>query len=341
MAPPHLPVTLRDMAFPAHPTNAAHGARRVALACQGGGSHSAFVAGALQELLTAPGFDYVALSGTSGGAICAALAWHGLAQGDPAGASRSLGAFWGDVQARAPWDVALNAALVTRYRLDGVVALPAVSPQLLPAWGTRRLRRLIERHLPAERLPATRRPLLQVGAVDVLSGAFRTFSSARGEISIEALLASAAVPTLYPAVELDGRLYWDGLFSQNPPVRDLPDAGPSELWVLQINPPRRRRQPIQLPAILDRRDELAGNLSLNQELFFIAKINQLLAQGAFEGPDYQGRAYRHIEVRTILLDRNLRLPSKVDRSPALIEALLEEGRKQARTFLATVTSSER
>ncbi len=205
----------------------------------------------------------------------------GLAHGDPASGARLLGAFWDDVQARTPWDAASNALLVGRYRLDGVIALPAVSPQLLPAWGTRRLRRLIERHLPAKRLPTLRRPLLQLGAVDVLSGAFKTFSSARGEISVEALLASAAVPTLFPAVELEGRVYWDGLFSQNPPVRDLPRAEPTELWVLQINPPR----------------------------------------------------------STLLLERNLDLPSKVDRSPELIEALLAAGRRQARAFLAALVSS--
>ncbi|HWB71208.1 MAG TPA: patatin-like phospholipase family protein [Egibacteraceae bacterium] len=93
----------------------------------------------------------------------------------------------------------------------------------------------------------------------MLSGEFTIFSSARGDITIDAVVASAAVPNLFRAVRVDGRLCWDGLLSQNPPVRELPDARPDEIWVIQINPSARGQEPTSLADILDRRNELAGN----------------------------------------------------------------------------------
>ena len=80
------------------------------------------------------------------------------------------------------------------------------------------------------------------------------------------VLASAAIPTLFRAVHVDGGTYWDGLFSQNPPVRELLDTRPDELWVIQINPTARADEPTTVLDIADRRNELAGNLSLYQEL---------------------------------------------------------------------------
>ncbi len=135
--------------------------------------------------------------------------------------------------------------------------------------------------------------MLLVGAVDVLTGAFRAFDSRRDRISVETILASAAIPTLFRSVHLDGGVYWDGLFSQNPPVRELVDAQPDEIWVIQINPTRLDTEPRSAVEIADRRNELAGNLSLHQELHFIEKIDQLLEEGAL-APD--GR-FRTIVVR--------------------------------------------
>ena len=77
--------------------------------------------------------------------------------------------------------------------------------------------------------------VLLVGAVDVLSGKFGAFNSRRDRISAETILASAAIPTFFRSVRLDGGTYWDGLFSQNPPIKELTDEKPDEIWVIQIN----------------------------------------------------------------------------------------------------------
>ena len=106
--------------------------------------------------------------------------------------------------------------------------------------------------------PEGSRPALFVGAVDVLSGAFRAFNSRRDRISAETILASAAIPTFFRSVRLDGGTYWDGLFSQNPPIKELTDEKPDEIWVIQINPSELEDEPRTVAEIADRRNELAG-----------------------------------------------------------------------------------
>jgi NTE family protein len=304
--------------------------RRVAIACQGGGSHTAFTAGVLKRLVRDDRHEVVALSGTSGGAVCAFLTWYALSSHGPDRAVELLDSFWADLAATEPWDVALNAWVVTASRLEGTVALPAVSPYAFPPWPEQRLRHHIDRLVPPSAVPGvTGGPLLLVGAVDVRSGEFRAFNSARGEVSTDAVLASAAIPNLFRAIRVDGEAYWDGLFSQNPPVRELPDAGPDAIWVVRINPAARTEEPTSVPDILDRRNELAGNLSLSQELYFIDKINELVRTG-----DLAGTKYKEISLDTIALDQDLDTASKLDRSPAFLEEMMALGEQEADAFLA-------
>jgi NTE family protein len=307
--------------------------RRVAIACQGGGSHTAFTAGVLKRLVRDDRHEVVALSGTSGGGVCAFLTWYALSSegaDGPARAAELLDSFWADMAATYPWDVALNAWVVTASRLEGTVALPAVSPYAFPPWPEQRLRQHLDRLVPPDAVTAvTGGPLLLIGAVDVRSGEFRAFNSARHEVSTDAVLASAAIPNLFRAVQIDGEAYWDGLFSQNPPVRELPDAAPDAIWVVRINPATREEEPTSVPNILDRRNELAGNLSLSQELYFIDKINELVRTGALAGTKY-----REISVDTIALDRDLDTASKLDRSPAFLAEMMDLGEREADAFLA-------
>jgi NTE family protein len=306
--------------------------RTVALACQGGGSHTAFTGGVLQRLLADENHRVVALSGTSGGAVCALLAWYGLLTGGAAEAGRLLERFWEDTAATSLSDRVANAWLVGLARLEGRVSLPTVSPYAYPDVAGAAFTDLLTRHVDVDRLarlqefPPEGQPLLLLGAADVLSGDFKAFSSRRGEITVNAVLASAAVPLLFRAVQERGRFYWDGLFSQNPPVRELPDAGPEEIWVIRINPRARAMEPRTVGDIADRRNELAGNLSLEQELYFIRKVN--------EWADRLGDPYRRIAIREIALDRDLDVASKLDRRPALLRRLFDAGRDQAAAFLA-------
>lgn len=329
--------------------------RRVAVACQGGGSHTAFTAGVLDRLLAEPdAAEIVGLTGTSGGGICAFLAWYGLVSeaSEEAGRERAralLAQVWDDIAATDPMVAATNRVGVWwAHARDGGLPLPVVSPDdsAVSVWTSWYLRRALERAVPPEELarvvatlPETA-PTLHLGAVDVERGTFRTFTER--EVTIDAVLASAAVPTLFSAASVEGeseeRRYWDGLFSQNPPVRDLlagvsTERKPEEIWLVRINPQRREGVPTTLRSIADRRNELGGNLSVNQELAFIRRVNEWVAEGALSAP------YQQVAVRCIGLDEDrladapLTAASKLDCRPAFLDGLRREGARAATAFL--------
>jgi NTE family protein len=307
--------------------------KRVAVACQGGGSHTAFTRGVLETLLERmpERVDLVALSGTSGGAICAALAWDGLVHGDRQLGMRKLAAFWEAMAATSYWDQIANQSLIGVTGLRDLMVLPEVSPYNLAPVGEERLRATLEGLFEFDELRALARrpgaPILKVGAVEVLSGRFEVFGG--DELSAEALLASAAIPELFRAVSVPGRgVFWDGLFSQNPPIHDLVKHKIDELWVIQINASTCARVPTETHEILDRRNALAGNLSLEQELHFIEVVNRGIAKGVFK----EG-VFRPIRITRISLDRELSYRSKLDRRPALLEELRIYGQTKCRSFL--------
>jgi len=318
----------------------------VAIACQGGGSHTAFTAGVLKRLLRAEQlkrYEVVGLSGTSGGAVCALLAWHKLLRGGGAGAAEALDSFWRDNSATAPHEQIVNSWILWASNLQNYVTMPAVSPyhNYFSVAAVEEFKRMLERRVDfgeIEVQPEDSYPVLLIGAVDVLSGEFRAFNSRRDRITPDTILASAAIPTIFRSVRTgDGGTYWDGLFSQNPPVRELTDEGPDEIWVVQINPKELETEPKTVIEIADRRNELSGNLSLYQELHAIEKIDQLLERGLLSA---DGK-YKHIVVRIIELSRSrfsrsLGTASKLNRDPRFIEDLMSQGETQAEEFLAAL-----
>ena len=324
-----------------------HGHSRVAIACQGGGSHTAFSSGVLQELLkylqdkdlqddvkdddVEDDVEIVALSGTSGGAICATLAWDGLVRGDYGHSIKQLKEFWESTAASDPWDAMIDLAMMYGMAMREVIAVPEISPYNLPTWGEEQFRALLDRFFDYELLCELAcepdAPGLQLGAVEVLSGQFEVFTGK--ELCTECLLASAAIPELYRAVTVPDRgVYWDGLFSQNPPIHDLTDFNINELWVIQINPSACSEVPMQISEIKDRRNALAGNLSMEQELREIEMINRALAKGIVLDPKFHP-----IFVSRIQMDREFGCRSKMSRSPEFLADLERYGRSKARLFL--------
>jgi NTE family protein len=315
---------------------------KVAIACQGGGSHTAFTAGVLKGLLGAwdrETYELVGISGTSGGAFNALAAWYGLVTGDAETACETLDALWADLAATDPTDRWLNdlGVWTTRLREAGTPT-PRVSPYDVPGaeYGQRRIARILQRHIDFEAIPELcehEHPELVVGTVDVNGGVFETFTNE--DVTPEAVLASAAVPDLFRGVELHGHLHWDGLFSQNPPVMDLMTVAasrkPDELWVIQINPQERAENPRTLEEIADRRNELSGNLSLNQELRFIGWVNDWVDAGHLPADRFSRTEIRKIEMR-----ERYHYSTKLDRTPSFVRSLIGLGEEHAAAFLAAL-----
>ena len=229
-----------------------------------------------------PEVDIVALSGTSGGALCAALAWDGLVRGEPLRAIAKLEAFWGSVAATKPLDRMVNSSLMHIMSLRNQMVLPEVSPYQLPPWGEDDFRRTISSHFDFPELRKLARrpggPHLCIGAVEVLSGHFEIFTGE--DLCVECLMASAAIPELFRAVTVPGKgVYWDGLFSHNPPIFELTEHDVNEIWVIQINPSTCTNVPTETHEILDRRNALAGNLSMERELALVEINNRAIAEG--------------------------------------------------------------
>ena len=162
-----------------------------------------------------------------------------------------------------------------------------------------------------------------------MSGEFKTFNSRQREITAEAVLASAAIPTLFRSIHAAGGVYWDGLFSQNPPVRQLLDTEPDEIWVIQINAQKTTVEPRTMVEIADRRNELSGNLSLYQELHFIEKIDSMLESGQVVGSEYHPITIRIIEMSRSVASQKLGEASKINRDPAFLRQLIEQGEAKA------------
>ncbi len=342
---------------------------KLAIACQGGGSLTAFAAGVLKQLLARDvhkTYDLTGLSGTSGGAICALLVWQSLLR--QAHATQEMGgtvydplvAFWRDTTARLYWEEIWNTWIVGVQRLLRTGAIPdfKVNPYITSlSWMVDELmevvprrefldfKRLLNKYIDFDELAALNdatSPRLLLGAVDVLSGKFCTFNSRHDPINADAVLASAAIPTLFKAVHINETAYWDGLISQNPPIRPFLSGTPAsekpdEIWIIQINPSSRKDIPESAPDILDRRTELAGNLSLYQEVRFICTVNRWLADEGFTQDYRDKKGYKPVMVRRIAmsddLSRTLDYPSRMDRSQAFINRLIGHGEEQAEHFL--------
>lgn len=340
--------------------------KKIAIACQGGGSQTAFTAGVLKSFFKQRVHEkqeIVSLSGTSGGAVCATLAWYGMlkaAKGDATPVEERLDAFWQENSTQTVLEVLLNDTLVGFTQLVGEGWIPEwkIGPNAPISKATFTaskagfprffdFRGLLETHINFEeikKLVTPSSPVLLIGAANVLSGEFKKFSSRESEIQLEAVLASTAVPTIFPAVKIGKDYYWDGLFSDNPPTDELiqtdyvgKDRKPDELWVIQINPKQIREVPTSPEQILDRRNEMIGNESLFQDLEHINMVNRFLERGAFTEAYIREHDLKRIDIFTIQMSakllEKLDYASKLNRNAAFIKRLMRDGEQQGELFL--------
>ena len=282
---------------------------KIAIACQGGGAETAFTAGALQALFEAgidKEFEIVSLGGTSGGAVCAALIWYALQNGEQL-VSRRLLEFWTESnRPKSMPEHLFNQWAVTWSRLIGRGYMPTLemSPYSpiakyvlrMATIGHRKtfadFKEALKAHIDFERIrewgPLKKRPILVIGAAGVLSGKLRKFVSCNEVIQIEHILASCCVPNIFPAVEIGDDAYWDGLFADNPPIGALVRPAlvgegniPEEIWLVKIEPTSRPNIPTEPDDILDRRKQMEGNCALLNQLGAIMILNDIYVWGGY------------------------------------------------------------
>lgn len=396
----------------------------VAIGCQGGGMHAAFEVGVLTTILDASAkadskFKLVGFSGTSAGALCALMAWYGLApkKSGPGSADQAVSAlkdFWDKFVAGPTAENILNLLTVGAFRIAeteipmlglgaGTLSINPASvvfrafADLLPNLGVRReyfdLEYMLNKACPefAEIIWDDVEARLLVGASEAINGYETVFDSdlkksdaalkktnaeekdpiknrwrQRLPLSLAGVAASGTLPAVREAQQIkDCGAYWDGLYSQNPPVRDFVEdrsKAPDEIWILRINPQQWPRLPETIGEIRDRENELMGNLSLHKDLDFIQKVNKLnewiqviknnhqILQGFLDekSKDYRDEidkalkqleplTEKHVTVRTIKMRRetcdSLQYSSKFDRSHEALNRLRTEGEEVAKNFL--------
>jgi NTE family protein len=311
----------------------------VDLALQGGGSHGAFTWGVLDRLLEEPWVKIEAISGTSAGAMNAAVLVSGFMHDGAAGARKALDAYWGRVAdaaryspiQRSPLDRLLN-----RWSLDtspGYIMLDLmsrlVSPYNLNPMGHNPIRGLLEESIDFAHLNEA--PIkLFITATNVHTGRGRIFRNK--EITPEVLLASACLPTMFQAIEIDGEPYWDGGYAGNPTISPLVrESEAHDVILVQINPRERRQTPRTASEILDRLNEISFNAPLLKELRMIALLRQAADPGTGEG-----RRWAEMRTHRIVTDKlqEFGATSKLNAEGAFLQLLKEEGRKTAEGFLA-------
>jgi NTE family protein len=308
------------------------------LALQGGGSHGAFTWGVLDRLLEEPWLRIEAISGTSAGAMNAAVLADGWTEGGASGARAALDAFWDRVAQAASFSPLQRTPLdrlLGRWTLDSSpvfigfdLMARVLSPYDLNPGGFNPLKKILDESIDFARL--ARSPVkLFITATNVRTGRGRIFRNA--EITPDVLLASACLPTLFQAVEIDGEAYWDGGYAGNPTITPLVrESDAQDSILVQINPRERPGTPRSAGEILNRLNEVSFNAALMKELRMIALLRQVADPGSGEGARWAGmRTHR---IMTDMMTE-LTYSSKLNAERDFLSMLRAEGRRAAGAFL--------
>ncbi len=270
--------------------------KSVNLALQGGGSHGAFTWGVLDRMFEEDRLWIEAISGTSAGAMNAVVATQGMYDGGAAGARLALEDFWRAVS------VAGQASPIRRTPLDmwagswSLDASPAylmsdllsrmASPYDLNPLGFNPLRDVVRDFIDFDKVAGCSDMGLYISATNVETGRARVFH--REEVTLDVVMASACLPTLFKAVEIDGVPYWDGGFMGNPVLFPFIDHSPSaDIVIVQINPLLRTGTPRRARDIQNRVNEITFNGSLLRDLRTIDLIHRLIEDGALSDNEYR------------------------------------------------------
>jgi NTE family protein len=319
---------------------ASKGPKIVDLALQGGGAHGALTWGVLDRLLADDRIDISSISGTSAGAMNAVVIADGLERGGREGARQALSRFWRTVSnaalmspiQRSPWD-----RLRSKFSLDHSPAFlffeqltRQFSPYELNPLNFNPLRDLLADQVDFDRVNRCPNLRVFVTATNVRTGRGRTFT--QPQLSVDAVMASACLPFMFQAVEIDGEAYWDGGYIGNPALYPLvEDKRTRDLIIVQINPLVREELPRTGREIVNRINEITFNSSLIKELRLIELLHELIEVERLESERYRDVFVHLIHAHEELKD--LDASSKMNAEWEYLQHLKERGWAWAERFL--------
>jgi NTE family protein len=317
------------------------GKKRLNLALQGGGAHGAFAWGVLDRLFEDERIEIDGIVGTSAGAMNATVAAYGLAKGSGPGARAALGLFWRKVS-----DAAKTGPLQPSF-LDRMIG--SGNMDYSPGW---QFFDMLSRMMsPYQLNPANANPLrdtllevvdfdfmhretkvkLFICASNVMNGRHRVFTEK--EVSVDAVMASACLPFMFQAVEIDGQHYWDGGYMGNPPIYPLIyNTDTLDVMIVQINPINIPELPTTAQAILDRINTLSFNSSLMREMRAINFVSKLVDSGFDNGGQLKKLNIHTIDAEAYL--GKLSVSSKLNADWDFLQQLFQLGRAKADEFIA-------
>jgi NTE family protein len=318
--------------------------KRINLALQGGGAHGAFTWGVLEQLLGDERLEIEGISGTSAGAVNAVMLADGLARGGRQEAQKRLADFWRAASSTG------NLPLLQREVMQRLLSFTPLEGSPVQAWfdamsryfspydvnplNINPLKDLIEKFVDFERLRNQTDLQIFISATNVQTGRVRVFP--REKITADAVMASACLPTMFRAVEIDGVPYWDGGYLGNPVIFPFFRTTTTEdVLVVQINPLVRQATPTSSGEIMNRINEITFNSSLVDEYRAIDFVGRLIDQGRLPRGTGPGQ-YRRINVHRIVLDRfgtHFDAFSKLSTDYDFFDMLHVSGVRAARRFL--------
>ncbi len=311
----------------------------VNLALQGGGAHGAFTWGVIDRLLEDGRIEFDAVSGTSAGAMNAVVMIDGFERAGFDGARERLKEFWHRVSqggGRVEPGYAVLQEIIGFWRSSmqpfGYFPRMATlaSPYRFNPLNINPLRDLLESLVDFDRVRQCKDARLFISATNVRTGKIKVFSGAA--VTADAVMASACLPNLFQAVEIDGEAYWDGGYMGNPALFPFfEDKRSDDTLLVQINPVRRDKVPRTGTEIAERVSEITFNASLLRELRAIDFVNRLIAEDRLDTTKYRPNRLHRIEATAALEAHGA--STKLDTSWSFFQELRDAGRDAATAFL--------
>lgn len=316
--------------------------RTINLALQGGGAHGAFTWGVLDYFIEDGRLDFEAISGTSAGAMNAVVLADGFARDGADGARERLETFWRGVSregVRGPAQAILGPIL-SFWDVPTFPKMPGfgvfnhfrqfASPYSYNPLDINPLRDTLEELVDFESVRANEGLRLFISATNVRDGKINVFSGQ--EVTADAVMASACLPHLFRAVEIDGEAYWDGGYSGNPALFPFfTETRSEDILLIQINPVRREAVPTSGQEIMERLSEITFNASLLREFRAIDFVNRLLDEGRLDPARYRRNRLHRIDATQALAAHTA--SSKMDTSLSFFLELRDAGREAAQAWL--------